>query len=123
MQQERDSETHRARLAESRFAALKDKTSKYRSISRSLPLLIGRIIDKLQAEVGRLQDSLEEKRLYRLESSESIIQDARSRIESVRKSVSSTQRITVYFSTSYITSRRYSNGPRRRAYQSPGISG
>jgi hypothetical protein len=91
MQQERDSETHRARLAESRFAALKDKTSKHRSISRSLPLLIGRIIDKLQAEVRRLQDSLEEKRLHRLESSESIIQDARSRIESVRKSVSSTE--------------------------------
>lgn len=68
MQQERDSETHRARLAESRFAALKDKTN------------------KLQAEVRRLQDSLEEKRLHRLESSESIIQDARSRIESVRKS-------------------------------------
>jgi len=29
MQQERDSESHRARLAESRFAALKDKTSMY----------------------------------------------------------------------------------------------
>ena len=27
MQQERDSESHRARLAESRFAALKDRTS------------------------------------------------------------------------------------------------
>ena len=27
MQQERDAETHRARLAESRFAVLKDKTS------------------------------------------------------------------------------------------------
>jgi len=27
MQQERDGESHRARLAESRFAALKDKTS------------------------------------------------------------------------------------------------
>jgi len=91
MQQERDSETHRARLAESRFAALKEKTSKNRLIFRSLPLLIGRIIDKLQAEVRRLQDSLEEKRLHRLESSESIIQDARSRIESVRKSVSSTE--------------------------------
>lgn len=29
MQQERDCESHRARLAESRFAALKDKTSMY----------------------------------------------------------------------------------------------
>ena len=33
MQQERDSETHRARLAESRFAALKDKTSKLRFLA------------------------------------------------------------------------------------------
>jgi len=29
MQQERDAETHRARLAESRFAVLKDKTGNY----------------------------------------------------------------------------------------------
>jgi hypothetical protein len=29
MQQERDAETHRARLAESRFAVLKDKTGTY----------------------------------------------------------------------------------------------
>jgi hypothetical protein len=31
MQQERDAETHRARLAESRFAVLKDKTGTYHS--------------------------------------------------------------------------------------------
>lgn len=29
MQQERDSESHRAKLAESRFAAMKDKASEY----------------------------------------------------------------------------------------------
>ncbi|KAJ7571938.1 hypothetical protein C8J56DRAFT_1176433 [Mycena floridula] len=59
MQQERDFESQRARVAESRFAALKEKTS------------------KLQADVRRLQDELQEKRLHRLESSESILQDAR----------------------------------------------
>ncbi|KAJ3501719.1 hypothetical protein NLJ89_g9213 [Agrocybe chaxingu] len=68
MQQERDGETHRARLAESRFAALKEKTA------------------KLQAEVRRLQESLEQKRQHRLESSENLIQDARSRLESFRNS-------------------------------------
>ncbi|KAJ2930403.1 hypothetical protein H1R20_g6698, partial [Candolleomyces eurysporus] len=67
MQQERDSESHRARLAESRFAALKDKTA------------------KLQSEVRRLQEALEEKRQHRLESSETILTEARSRLESVRK--------------------------------------
>lgn len=39
---------------------------------------------KLQAEVRRLQESLEEKRLSRLESSENILQDARLRIQSFR---------------------------------------
>jgi DNA repair exonuclease SbcCD ATPase subunit len=67
MQQERDSESHRARLAESRFAALKDKSA------------------KLQSEVRRLQEALEEKRQHRLESSETILTEARSRLESVRK--------------------------------------
>jgi len=43
---------------------------------------------KLQSEVRRLQESLEEKRHIRLESSEHLIQDARSRLESVRNSVS-----------------------------------
>ncbi|KAF9000224.1 hypothetical protein BDQ17DRAFT_1359844 [Cyathus striatus] len=68
MQQERDSESNRARLAESRFAVLRDKTV------------------KLQAEVRRLQTSLEEKRQHRLESSESLIQEARGRLESIQKS-------------------------------------
>ncbi|KAJ3570040.1 hypothetical protein NP233_g4661 [Leucocoprinus birnbaumii] len=67
MQQERDSESHRARLAESRFAALKDKTI------------------KLQTDVRRLQDALEEKRSHRLESSGSLLQDARTRLESLRE--------------------------------------
>ena len=43
---------------------------------------------KLQAEVRRLQESLEQQRMHRLESSESILQDARSRIEMLQKSVS-----------------------------------
>jgi chromosome segregation ATPase len=70
MQQERDSESHRARLAESRFAALKDKAN------------------KVQNEVRRLQEALEEKRQHRLESSESILSEARSRLQSARNSVS-----------------------------------
>ncbi|KAG2013038.1 hypothetical protein CC2G_009975 [Coprinopsis cinerea AmutBmut pab1-1] len=65
MQQERDGESHRARLAESRFAALKDKTA------------------KLQAEVRRLQELVEEKRQHRLESSDSIIQEAKLRLQTV----------------------------------------
>lgn len=68
MQQERDSESNKAKLAESRFAAMKDKTA------------------KLQSEVRRLQDVLEERRLYRLESSESILQDARARLDLLNKS-------------------------------------
>ncbi|KAJ6540092.1 hypothetical protein B0H10DRAFT_1416525 [Mycena sp. CBHHK59/15] len=69
MQQERDSESQRARLAESRFAALKERTS------------------KLQSEVRRLQNALEERREHRLESSESILIDARARLEAVHRSV------------------------------------
>nr|GAT50162.1 predicted protein [Mycena chlorophos] len=69
MQQERDSESQRARLAESRFEALKERTS------------------KLQSEVRRLQNALEEKREHRLESSESILMDARKRIEALNRTV------------------------------------
>lgn len=69
MQQERDGESQRARLAESRFAALKEKTK------------------KLQTELRRLQEEQEEKRVHRLESSESLIQDARSRIHSFQESL------------------------------------
>ncbi|KAF8076810.1 hypothetical protein FPV67DRAFT_1472745 [Lyophyllum atratum] len=68
MQQERDGESNRAKLAESRFAAMKDKTA------------------KLQSEVRRLQDVLEERRLHRLESSEHILKDARVRIEALHSS-------------------------------------
>ncbi|KAL1727570.1 hypothetical protein EV714DRAFT_253750 [Schizophyllum commune] len=68
MQQERDGESQRARLAESRFNALKEKTK------------------KLQAELRRVQEELEEKRMHRLETSESLIQDARSRIHTFQQS-------------------------------------
>ncbi|KAF8626714.1 hypothetical protein AX17_006481 [Amanita inopinata Kibby_2008] len=63
MQQERDVESQRARLAESRFAALKEKAA------------------KLQMEVRRLQEALESKRVTRMESSESTLQDARIQIQ------------------------------------------
>ncbi|KAJ6532259.1 hypothetical protein DFH09DRAFT_1092922 [Mycena vulgaris] len=69
MQQERDSESQRARLAESRFAALKERTS------------------KLQSDVRRLQNALEDQREHRLESSESILINARARLEAVQRSV------------------------------------
>ncbi|KAF7332797.1 hypothetical protein MKEN_00163500 [Mycena kentingensis (nom. inval.)] len=69
MQQERDSESQRARLAESRFAALKERTS------------------KLQSDVRRLQNALEERREHRLESSESILEDARKRIDALSRTV------------------------------------
>ncbi|KAH8835469.1 hypothetical protein DL96DRAFT_1574366 [Flagelloscypha sp. PMI_526] len=67
MQQERDSESHRARLAESRFAALKDRTT------------------KLQADVRRLQTNLEEQRMHRIESSETTIKDAQARLETFQR--------------------------------------
>ncbi|KAJ7034158.1 hypothetical protein C8F04DRAFT_1395617 [Mycena alexandri] len=67
MQQERDAESQRARVAEGRFAALKERTS------------------KLQSDVRRLQNALEEKREHRLESSESIIVDARARLEALHR--------------------------------------
>ncbi|KAK0461600.1 uncharacterized protein EV420DRAFT_1526159 [Desarmillaria tabescens] len=70
LQQEREFESQRARLAESRFAALKEKTL------------------KLQADVRRLQDGLQEKRLNRLESSEFILQEARSQLEVLQRAFS-----------------------------------
>ncbi|KAJ7449156.1 hypothetical protein B0H11DRAFT_1657770, partial [Mycena galericulata] len=69
MQQERDSESQRARLAESCFAALKERAS------------------KLQSDVRRLQATLEGPREHRLESSESILVDARARLEALHRSV------------------------------------
>ncbi|KAG1752508.1 uncharacterized protein EDB91DRAFT_1102980 [Suillus paluster] len=63
LRQERDSQAQREKTAEARIAALKDRT------------------DKLQAEVRRLQADLELRRLQRLESSESLLQDVRSRLE------------------------------------------
>ena len=81
MQQERESESHRARLAESRFAALKDKTN------------------KLQSEVRRLQEALEEKRHHRLEASDSILAEARSRLETVRTQVCGYPSLTVMVMT------------------------
>lgn len=88
MQQERDSESQRARLAESRFAALKDKTCKFNLFLVLIDSYRILLPAKLQAEVRRLQNDLEERRLHRLESSESILQGARSRLEALQQSVS-----------------------------------
>ncbi|KAG9317330.1 hypothetical protein JVU11DRAFT_1529 [Chiua virens] len=66
IRQERDSQTQRAKLAEARLAALKNRT------------------DKLQTEVRRLQDALEIGRLQRIESSDSLLQDVRSRLQGLQ---------------------------------------
>lgn len=54
------------------------------------------LLAKLQAEVRRLQESLEEKRLHRLESSEHLIQDARTRLESFRSLVITLLLLSIY---------------------------
>ncbi|KDQ64123.1 hypothetical protein JAAARDRAFT_201523 [Jaapia argillacea MUCL 33604] len=66
--QERDSESHRARMAEVRLAALKETCS------------------KMQLDVRRLQKELEQQRMHRLELSEEILQDARSRLQTLQQS-------------------------------------
>ncbi|KAG6849386.1 hypothetical protein H0H93_008893 [Arthromyces matolae] len=68
MQQERDGESTRAKQAEFRLVAMKDKTV------------------KLQREVRRLQEALEERRNQRLESSDNLLQDARHRIQALQRS-------------------------------------
>ena len=50
--------------------------------------LLTRIVEKLQSEVRRLQNELEEKCLLRMESTESLLKDARSRIQMLHASVS-----------------------------------
>ncbi|EGO02250.1 hypothetical protein SERLA73DRAFT_71392 [Serpula lacrymans var. lacrymans S7.3] len=72
IQQERDSQTQRAKIAESRLVGLRDRAS------------------QLQAEVRRLQEELEQRRFQRMESSESLLQDARSRLEALQQSVGKT---------------------------------
>ncbi|KAG1815693.1 uncharacterized protein BJ212DRAFT_1272933 [Suillus subaureus] len=69
LRQEQDSEAQKAKTAEARIAALKDRT------------------DKLRAEVRRLQADLEFRRLQRLESSESLLRDVRSRLEDLHHTV------------------------------------
>ncbi len=87
MQQERDSESHRARLAESRFAALKDKTSALLFTCILCQTDTPLYVVKLQTEVRRLQETLEEKRSHRLESSGSLLQDARNALGSIQETV------------------------------------
>jgi hypothetical protein len=87
MQQQRDGETLRARLTESRFAALKEKTGLLISILSINFRLEREPLVKLQTEVRRLQDRLEAKRQSRLELSESILQESRSRLDSATNSV------------------------------------
>ncbi|KAL0576958.1 hypothetical protein V5O48_005029 [Marasmius crinis-equi] len=87
MQQERDFESQRARLAESRFVALKDKTCALSADAPVISFLTEATLANLQAEVRRLQDELQEKRAHRLEASESILQDVRSQIQTLHRTL------------------------------------
>lgn len=78
---------------------------------------------KLQTEVRRLQESLEEKRLSRLESSETILQDARSRIQSFRGSVFDFDCLPSSLSEFIIATWPCCKGRRRRVDQRSGIFG
>jgi chromosome segregation ATPase len=82
LQQERDSESHRARAAEQRLEVLNDKCCKnllesrvYVTAERCL------YIAKLRVEVQRLGEGLQHQRQHRLELSEEVLKDARSRLE------------------------------------------
>lgn len=66
IRQERDGQAHRAKLAETRLVALEDRA------------------DKLQAEIRRLQGNLEMRRARRLESSESLLQEVRTRLKELQ---------------------------------------
>ncbi|KAG6336482.1 hypothetical protein ID866_2596 [Astraeus odoratus] len=68
LRQERDSQAQRAKLAEARLAAAGDRT------------------DKLQAEVRRLQSNIEIRRVQRLDSSDSLLQEVRTRIGQLQSS-------------------------------------
>ncbi|KAH9948736.1 hypothetical protein B0H21DRAFT_210945 [Amylocystis lapponica] len=67
-QQERDSATHRAKLAEARISALQEKCA------------------KLQAQANRLREDFEMQSLHRRELSEDILKDARQRLEQLQQS-------------------------------------
>ncbi|KAI6100269.1 hypothetical protein F5141DRAFT_327838 [Pisolithus sp. B1] len=66
IRQECDCQSQRAKLAEARLAAFSGRA------------------DKLQAEVRRLQSNLEARRVQRLESSESLLQEVRMRLEELQ---------------------------------------
>lgn len=66
IRQECECQVQRAKQAEARLTALSDRA------------------DKLQAEVRRLQSNLETKRVQRLESSESFLQEVRMRLEELQ---------------------------------------
>lgn len=69
LQAELDSEMRMRKIADARIAALTEHTN------------------KLQSELRRLRDDLERRRSHRAELSESILQDARSRLQSLKHQV------------------------------------
>lgn len=78
MQQERDSETQRAKVAEARINALKERTGACNHAT--CHTCDEHRAGKLQAEVRGLQQDLEQRRLNRLESSEHILHEARTHL-------------------------------------------
>ncbi len=89
LEQERDSEAARAKAAESRITALRQRMgeSPYRILEDEDSQTDG-MPAKVQREVRQLQQDLEQRRTYRLESSKSLLHEARARIESLQESVS-----------------------------------
>jgi hypothetical protein len=90
--QERDSEAQRAKLAEGRIAALKERTciSYLNILATNFSDLY--LAAKLQSEVRRLEHDLEQRRQHRLELSEEILHDARSRLQTLQNYVSPPRR-------------------------------
>jgi hypothetical protein len=87
LQQERDSESQRAKLAESRIVTLKERICKsYHSLLVTI-FINASFSAKLQSEVRRLEHDLEQRRQHRLELSEEILHDARSRLQTLQNFV------------------------------------
>jgi chromosome segregation ATPase len=75
LQQERDIEAQKARSLENKTTVLQDRLA------------------KLQAEVRRLHNESDQQRSHRMETSESLLQDAKERIEDLRRSLGSSAAI------------------------------
>lgn len=88
LQQERDSATQRARMAEARISSLKEKCCECSwYLFDSLLLISVCKTAKLRAQVNRLREDLEMQRSHRQELSEEILTDARQRLQQLQQLV------------------------------------